>query len=406
LATRQRAEIARAIAQDARYFLFDEPNSALTEEESDRLFAYIHDLARRGRIVILVTHRLAEIVAHCARVVVIRDGRVAAEFDAAHLTEEAIARELVVGTSAAPDREYGRPPMSGGVDRDQAPIGSSAITAAGEPPVLALRGWSHAAGLFRDVELNVHRGEIVAAVGVEGSGARELVASTAGYAPGAGYRAIAGAEDGRAIARGSAYLPADRRGSLFGNLSVAENLLIRLGVPEIASWGGFLDLARMRTLASQLVARFGVRTRGPGAPLGSLSGGNQQKVAIAAAIAREPRLLVVEEPTRGVDVSATSDIYGILRQFTAAGGGVLVYCTEVPEVFELADRAVVVDRGRINRMIRVADHLDVASLAAAIARSEHTLVTAEDLAASRGHNEEIAGGSPTDPNPSTPGGWA
>jgi hypothetical protein len=85
---------------------------------------------------------------------------------------------------------------------------------------------------------------------------------------------------------------------------------------------------------------------------------------------------------------------------------VLVYCTEVPEVFELADRAVVVDRGRINRMIRVADHLDVASLAAAIARSEHTLVTAEDLAASRGHNEEIAGGSPTDPKPSTPGGSA
>ncbi len=387
LATRQRAEIARAIAQDARYFLFDEPNSALTEEESDRLFAYMHDLASKGKIVILVTHRLAEIVAHCARVVVIRDGLVTAEFSATELTEEALARELVVGAQVGAGRD-GVHPAGAATARDGHSL-ESPTAVANRAAILSLRGWSHPLGLFRNVDLEVDHGEIVAAVGVEGSGARELVASTAGYAPGAGHRAIAGADDHQAISRGSVYLPADRGGSLFGNLSVAANLVIRLGVPEIASWGGFLRIERLRAAAARLVTRFGVRTRNPGAPLGSLSGGNQQKVAIAAAIAREPALLVLEEPTRGVDVGATSDIYRILREFTAAGGGVLVYCTEVPEVFELADRAVVVDRGRANRVIRVADHPDVASLAAAIARSEHTLVTAADLAASHAQRPEI-----------------
>ena len=127
------------------------------------------------------------------------------------------------------------------------------------------------------------------------------------------------------------------------------------------------------------------------APLASLSGGNQQKVAIAWAIVREPALLVLEEPTRGVDVGAKRDIYEILREFTSAGGGVFAYCTEVPEVFELATRAVVIDRGRVVRELHVADFADVSSLAAEIARSEKTTITPADLAASHGMTES---GSP------------
>jgi len=370
LAVRQRAEIARAIAQEARFFLFDEPNSALTDKESDQLFAYMHELARKGRIVILVTHRLSEMVAHCARVLVIRDGRVTAELGASELTVEAISVELVVGGSVGRGgqlREHRGPELepSSGTDLGTPPT----IT---KEAVLALRNWSHPKGRFIAVDLDLGPGEIVAVVGVEGSGARELVASTANYAPGTGHRAIAGAEDDRGISRGSVYLPGDRRAMLFGNLSVSENLVVRLGVPEIATEGGFLRRQRLRTLATKLVERFGIRSQGLDAPVGSLSGGNQQKVAIAAAIAREPALLVLEEPTRGVDAGAKGDIYRILRHFVAGGSGVLVYCTEVPEVFELADRVVVVDGGRVSRLMAVADHSDIASLAATIARSEHT----------------------------------
>jgi ABC-type sugar transport system ATPase subunit len=383
LAVRQRAEIARAIARQARFFLFDEPNSALTEEQSDRLFAYMHDLAARGRIVVLVSHRLAELVAHCARVVVIRDGLVTAEFRGAELTQEAIARELVVGADVAPTGERKTASAQPG------PLASEAGAAEGEasstsvrPTPLALHGWSHPDGLFRDVSLHVGPGEVVAMIGVEGSGAREVVASTAGYAPGAGGRTISGKDGDAVIAKRTVYLPADRRGMLFQNLTVADNLCMRLGVPEIAIRGGFLSPVRLKALGARIVVRFGVRTRAPDAPLPSLSGGNQQKVAIAAAIVRGPAVLALEEPTRGVDVGAKRDIYAILREFTSAGGGVLVYCTEVPEVFEMADRALVVDRGRIVREIRVADHGNVASLAAEIARSEHTDISKADLEAS------------------------
>jgi ABC-type sugar transport system ATPase subunit len=228
-------------------------------------------------------------------------------------------------------------------------------------------------------------GEVVAVIGVEGSGAREIVASAAGYAPGLGHRAILGAVDAAATTQGSVYLPADRRGMLFRNLTVADNLVMRLGVPDIAVVGGFLRPTRLLALGARIVSRFGVRTQAPDASLVSLSGGNQQKVAIAAAIVRRPTILALEEPTRGVDVGAKRDIYRILREFTAAGGGVFVYCSEVPEVpevFELADRAVVIERGRVVREIRIADHADVSSLAAEIARSEHIDITTADLVAS------------------------
>jgi ABC-type sugar transport system ATPase subunit len=383
LAVRQRTEIARAIARNARFFLFDEPNSALTEEQSDRLFAYMHELASRGRIVVLVSHRLAELVAHCARVAVIRDGVVTAEFSGDELTQEAIARELVVGAKLVSERRAADAPLS--PITEGAPEAAEAAAVVSEParaPALSLSDWSHPRGLFRDIHFELAAGEIVAMIGVEGSGARELVASTAGYAAATGQRSIAGAADGPATVRRSVFLPADRRAMLFRNLTVADNLVIRLGVPEIAVWGGFLRPARLRALGAKIVERFGVRTSSPVAPLVSLSGGNQQKVAIASAIVREPGLLVLEEPTRGVDVGAKRDIYAIIRDFAASGGGVLVYCTEVPEVFELATRAVIVDRGQIVRELRVADFADVASLAAEIARSEHIEVTEGDLAAS------------------------
>jgi ABC-type sugar transport system ATPase subunit len=377
LTVRQRVEIGRALAVDARFFLFDEPNSALTEEESDQLFAAMHDLAARGRIVTLVSHRLGEMEAHCDRVAIIRDGIVAAELTGASLTEAGIARELVKGYQAVTVDTDGT--VTPGTPEGDAVAPPDVVSATGSENVLATTGWSSVTGGFRDVTLRVQRREVLALVGVEGSGAREIVASSAGYVEAAGSILIDEVPGPGAVTERTVYLPADRRGMLFANLTVGENLVIRLGGAEIGLPGGFLSVRRLRRMADGLVVRFRVRTRSSRAPLPSLSGGNQQKVAIAAAIARRPALLALEEPTRGVDVGSKAEIYRILREYAAQGHGVLVYCTEVPEVYELADRVVVVDAGRAGPPMEVASFADLTSLADAIAAYEHTAVEAEDL---------------------------
>jgi ABC-type sugar transport system ATPase subunit len=380
LAVRQRVEIARALARDAAVFLFDEPNSALTEEESNRLFASMHDLARRGRLVLLVSHRLGELVAHCDRVAVIRDGVVAAELAGAALTEAGIARELVLGYQAVTDPGQPRP--------------DEARTEATRPrtrsaSVLTLEAWHSTDGDFGDVSLRVARGEITAFVGVEGSGAREIVASAAGFAQATGAIAVDDIAGAAAARQRTAYLPADRRSMLFANLNVGENLIVRLSGSDVTGIGGWLDPGRVTDIARRLVERFRVRTQSARAPLPSLSGGNQQKVAIAAAIARRPSVLMLEEPTRGVDVGSKAEIYRIIRDYAREGNGVLVYCTEIPEVYELADTVIVVDDGRPGRPMQVSDFQDLTALADAIASFEHTAVEAEDLALSHAMPEPV-----------------
>ena len=346
LAVQQRTEIARALAQDARVFLFDEPNSALTEEESDDLFRRIHGLAAAGRVVILVSHRLAELVAHCDRVAIMLDGRRAQILQGDALTQEAIAGELVVGETA----------------RDDTAAGDAG--AAGES-MLRLRGWQHVGGEFSDVELELSAGQIVALVGVEGSGARELVRSMAGIEPATGSAELPRGS----LADAAAFVSADRQASLFGNLTIAENIVSRLG-SAITGPLGTLRRGRIARLATDFVRRFQVRARSVALPVRSLSGGNQQKVAIAAAIILRPRILVLEEPTRGVDIGSKREIYRLLREYAGQGNAIVLYCTEVPEVFEAADVVYVVSDGQLSPPLLVAAFDDVRALAAEITRLE------------------------------------
>lgn len=351
LAVRQRVEIARALARSASIFLFDEPNSALNAAESDGLFAHMHALASSGRLVVLVTHRLQELVSNCRRVVVIRDGRVGADLSEAQLTEAAVARELVVGNSAVPSTASAQ--RAATFDR---------------APLLTLRGWTSQSGRPVDDELTAMAGEVLAVVGVEGSGARELVAAMAGQ-----QQELDGNVSGGSIRSGGGateYVTGDRRATVFGNLTVAQNLVVRLGAPDIASPGGFLRPARQSRVARDLVERYAVRTADINQPVSSLSGGNQQKVVIAAAVSTRPAVLVLEEPTRGVDISSKAEIYRVLRGFAANGGSVVVYCTELPEVFELADRMVVVRDGRTSAPFDVGSFPDVIALASAAHTAE------------------------------------
>ena len=351
LATQQRTEIARALARDARIFLFDEPNSALTRDESNELFREMRKIADAGRTVILVTHRLADFVENCSRVVVIRDGKVRSILEGSDLTEDGIAQQLVLGAA-----------------NDESAAGDRHLTGEGTA-VFRVAGWSHAS-VFANVDFSVASGEIVALMGVEGSGARELLRSFAGIETCTGEAVIDGRRGDAALRQATAYVPATRLFSLYFNFSVGENLIARLGVPEIA--GSLLGLRkqRMKAIAEAAIGRFLVKTRTLAQGIRSLSGGNQQKVAIAQALVCEPRLVLLEEPTRGVDVQSKREIYRLLRSFARDGNAVVIFCTEVLEVFEAADRVLVISDGRLSPSLRLRDYDHVEKLATDVSKLE------------------------------------
>ncbi|MBU6147417.1 MAG: sugar ABC transporter ATP-binding protein [Actinomycetales bacterium] len=346
LAMQQRVEIARALVQRADVFLFDEPNSALTEHESAELFAQMRALADAGRCVMLVSHRLGELAAYAQRVVIIIDGRAQTELSGEEISEERIARELVVGRSGA--TETLRPGAVGG----------------GEV-ILELTKWTERGGAFRDLDLRIHAGEVLAIVGVEGSGGRELVRSVAGFERADGQMMLAESGSSRSGDR-VVYLTGDRSESLFDNLSVGENLYLRV-VKRLTTRLGYLRRGQAETGAAQAKDEFLVKAASLSLPIRSLSGGNQQKVAIAAALTVAPHLFAVEEPTRGVDLGSKAEIYRLLREFCSRGSSVLMYCTEDSEVFDVADRVCVMADGRIADVLSVSDYGDAESLAEAIA---------------------------------------
>jgi ABC-type sugar transport system ATPase subunit len=215
----------------------------------------------------------------------------------------------------------------------------------------------------------VQAGEIVAFVGVEGSGARELVRSLAGFERAAGEIEIPGRAGVREVTAATSLVSPDRQASLFSNLTIAENMVSRLG-PEITRRGGALRPRRMTRIANELRDQFRVKAASVHLPIRSLSGGNQQKVAIAAAIVKRPEVLVLEEPTRGVDVGSKREIYRLMREYAGQGRAVVIFCTEVPEVFEAADIAYVVSDGTLSEPLVVGAFPDVESLARAITRLE------------------------------------
>jgi len=347
LAIQQRVEIGRALARDARVFLFDEPNSALTQEESVDLFRRMHLLAEAGNVVILVSHRIAELAEHTDRVALILDGLCTAVLEGEARTQEGIAAGLVTGQSAREPEQ-----------RIVVQVGEDAATS------LRLHDWTHAGGEFQGIDLHVRTGQIVAIVGVEGSGARELVRSIAGFERGMGHIEIAG-RSGGAVADGTSLVSSDRQTSLFTNLSIGDNMVSRLN-REITGRGGALRFGRMMEIAHGLRDQFRIKAASVRLPIRSLSGGNQQKVAIAAAIVRRPEVLVLEEPTRGVDIGSKREIYRLMREYASAGHAVIIYCTEVPEVFEVADLAHVVSDGLLSDPLLVVDHPDVEALARAV----------------------------------------
>jgi ABC-type sugar transport system ATPase subunit len=348
----QLTEIGRALLREARLFLFDEPNSALSEEESDRLFGQLGRLTENpSHIVIMVSHRLGDLTELSHRVAVIREGVCSELLTGPEVTEHAIARALVVGLERT------------GVERAKRPAAASDGAAGG--PIAKLGAWESRLGTFTGVDLTLPPGQVVAIMGVEGSGGRELVRSLAGLEPGRGEYEFLGRH---AVGQpGIAYMPASRRDSLFANFSIRANLGSRLGAPDIADRTGLLAIGRLNALAQQLADRYRVVASSTRQGVSTLSGGNQQKVALAGTMATKPRLLAVEEPTRGVDIGTKAEIYRALKEFARQGNAVVTFCTEVSEVFDVADVVYVTSGGRLSEAVDVHAAASLEELAATVA---------------------------------------
>jgi rhamnose transport system ATP-binding protein len=346
----QLVEIARAIGAKARVVIMDEPTASLSEREVEKLFQVVRDLRSQGVGVIYISHRLDELFQVADRVTVLRDGslvamRLMSEVNKAELIRLMVGREL-----------------SAVFPKQVVPIGE---------PVLELHGLGCRAAALRGIELKVRAGEIVGLAGLVGAGRTELARVLFGLTPAdAGQIVLRGKRvtidsPARAIELGIAYVPEDRRRhGVILDLPVAANT--SLAVLKRLSAGGRLNIARERTLASGMVERLAVKTPSIDAPVGNLSGGNQQKVAIARWLATEPTVLILDEPTQGIDVGAKAEIHRLMGELAARGLAIVLISSELPEILGMSDRIVVMHAGAIVGTMKRADATQEKVLAMAL----------------------------------------
>jgi ribose transport system ATP-binding protein len=339
---RQIVEIARSLSGSARLLILDEPTAALSHHEAEVLFGFIRRLRDQGVAIIYITHRLDEVTQIADRVQVLRDGTTSL-LTAVASTDRRAMIEAMIGRRMA---EVGRPaPLDGKVD-----------------PEPAIEWWQAGQGnSFHDVSLTAHGGEVVALFGKLGSGATDVAESAFGVRPlDSGELRVRGTvsayrEPWQAIDAGIGFLPADRKaGGAFMVRPVAENV-------AVSSWSKLAHMGVIRDKAEagayhRWKDRLRIRSRNdPRQTMGTLSGGNQQKVLLARWLERDSRALVLVEPTRGVDVGAREDIYRSLRELAATGVAVLVVTSDYEEAVQVADRAYVMVKGEIAVELRGAE---------------------------------------------------
>jgi simple sugar transport system ATP-binding protein len=333
----QRAEVLRALYRGARILVLDEPTAVLTVQEAEELMAILRRLREGGTSIVLISHKLREVLGVADRVTVIRHGRRVATLDAADATAPELARMMVGRDLPAAVAKAPREPGEAALD-------VRGLRVRDDRGLLAVD----------DVDLTVRAGEIVALAGVDGNGQRELVQAICGLRPPeAGTVHVEGTDiTGTGVTgatdAGLGHIPEDRRrDGLVLDFTIAENLALRRLRSPAVSHRGLLRRRRMRDDATALIAEFDVRGGGPATPARALSGGNQQKVSIARELACDPRVLVAAQPTRGLDVGAIDAVHRRLVAERDAGRAVLLVSLDLDEVRALADRVLVIYAGRI-----------------------------------------------------------
>ena len=321
-------EIAKAIGSEARIFVMDEPTAALTGKEVDNLFRVIGELRGRGAGVVYISHRLDELPRVADRISVLRDGEAIATRQMKHVDRDELVR-LMVGRT-----------VSAVFPKKVVPIGET---------VLCLRG-------LNGVDLEIRAGEIVGLAGLVGSGRTELADTIFGLT-----HALSGSIELRgrpvnidspqaAIAAGIAYVPEDRRRhGLVQAMTVAENTTLA-SLPE-----GMLNFAEEQKTAAEFVAKLGTKTASINAEAGTLSGGNQQKVVLSRWLSTKPAVLILDEPTQGIDVGAKAEVHALMGEMAGEGMAILMISSELPEVLGMSDRIAVMSEGRIAGILNRAE---------------------------------------------------
>ena len=334
---RQRVEIVRCLLGGPRLLIMDEPTSVLTPQEAEILFATLKKLAAQGTAILYISHKLDEIRSHCDRATILRHGRVVGTVDPRAHT----ARELAAAMVGAELRV---------VDRSGRQAGEVMLEVAGLTSAKGLEGTA-----LRDVGFTVRAGEIFGIGGVAGNGQEELIAALSGETTGRPGTVRLAGEDMSALgpeARRRAGLlaaPEDRLGhAAVPEMSLTENALLTAGTRKALVKGGLIDHAAARRFAEQVIATFDVRTPGPGTAAGALSGGNLQKYVIGREILQDPRALVVNQPTWGVDAGAAAAIRQALLDLAARGAAVVVISQDLDELLELSDRFAALNEGRLS----------------------------------------------------------
>lgn len=356
LGEKQRVEILKAILRGAHLLILDEPSSILSPPEVERLLDFLKRFRAEGHSVVFITHKLGEVLDVADQVVVLRDGQVVGTVAAAGATRESLA-QLMVGRELAPPTV--RDKVAAGAVRLQVD-GLAARDAGG---VERLRGAS----------FTLRAGEVLALAGIDGNGQGELADTLAGItAPAAGSILLDGIDITRGgakarLAAGIAYIPADRAGtSLVQGMSIEDNLALRDFDAAPYSKGVRLARAMLRSVAQQRMRDFDIRAASSQAPARTLSGGNQQKVALARELGRKPRVVIAFQPTWGLDPGATRFVIESLLALREQGAAVLYISSELEEVLAVGDRIGVLSDGRIHHVVDRAD-ADLQSIGLAMA---------------------------------------
>ncbi len=329
-AQRQMLEIARALSENARLLIMDEPTSALSEREIHRLLHLLRDLKSRRVAVLFISHRLEEVFQIADRITVLRDGRHVGTFSIAEVMPSAIVRMMV--------------------GREMREMFVKTATPGAEA-LLEVRGLTRE-GVFHEVSFEVRRGEIVGLAGLVGAGRTEVARALFGLDPvDRGEIRVAGRpvrirSPIEAIRLGMAFIPEDRKAqALFLSMALRSNIVVS-ALPQVAPFG-LLSGRLLDAIATPYIRHLDIRPPRPGMPVRYLSGGNQQKVVIARWLLLQPKILIMDEPTRGIDVGAKAEIHAIMDRLAREGKAILMISSELPEILGISDRILVMREGRI-----------------------------------------------------------
>ncbi|WP_375451361.1 sugar ABC transporter ATP-binding protein [uncultured Devosia sp.] len=359
IADQQMVEIARALASDSRLIIMDEPTAPLTPKEVETLFGIARRLRDEGRTIIFISHRLEEVRALCDRVTIFRDGNKIATDTIGNLTDADIIR-LMIGRPLKEFRHKAR-----------TEIGEVALKVEG----LSLPG------VFHDISFAVRKGEIVGLGGLVGAGRTDVARAIFGVAPAAsGTVSVSGqrvaiSEPAQAIALGLAFVPEDRAAAgIFRTLSVEQN--VTAAVPRRIAPAGFIRRALEQGFAQDAVRNLSIRLASLRQPIGELSGGNQQKAILARWLLTDPSVLILDEPTRGIDIGVKAEFYDMIGELAASGRAILLISSELPELLALCDRILVMSEGRLTADIARAEASQEAIMSAAVPRTVRAGVAA------------------------------